>query len=158
MLKIITVAANRLSGTFPPCFYNMSSLILISTAENRFSGSLQSNMFQTLPNIQSFEIRGNQIFGSIPTSIENASILTLFDIWWKPFCWTGSKSRVGKLQDLYFKLQILSLTANNFGGCLPKFVGNLSSELSYLYLGGNEISGEVPAELGNLVTLTLEPL
>jgi len=47
----------------------MSSLTLISTTDNRFSGSLPSNMFQTLPNLQSFEIEGNQIVGSATTRI-----------------------------------------------------------------------------------------
>jgi len=74
----------------------MSSLILISAAENRFSGSLPSNMFQSLPNIQSFEIGGNQIFGSIPTSIENASTLTLFDIGGNLF--VGQVPSLGKLR------------------------------------------------------------
>ncbi|AES95343.2 putative protein kinase RLK-Pelle-LRR-XII-1 family [Medicago truncatula] len=178
-LIIITVTDNKLSGTFPPCLYNMSSLTLISTADNHFSGSLPSNMFQTLPNLRSFEIGGNKILGSIPTSIVNASTLTSFDISGNHF--VGQVPSLGKLQDLNLlnlemnilgdnstkdlgflktmtncsNLQVLSLAANNFGGCLPNSVGNLSFQLSELYLGGNEISGKIPEELGNLVNLTL---
>jgi Leucine-rich repeat (LRR) protein len=43
------------------------------------------------------------------------------------------------------KLQIISITNNNFGGNLPNFIGNLSTQLTKLFIGGNQISGKIPA-------------
>lgn len=51
------------------------------------------------------------------------------------------------------KLQILSIPFNKFGGNLPNSIGNLSTQLSHLYLGANQISGKIPTELGNLTGL-----
>ena len=53
------------------------------------------------------------------------------------------------------KLDVLSIADNNFGGQLPNSIGNLSTELKQLYMGGNQISGKFPAELGRLVGLIL---
>ncbi|XP_061357696.1 probable LRR receptor-like serine/threonine-protein kinase At3g47570 [Gastrolobium bilobum] len=178
-LTAITAGENKLSGIFPSCFYNMSSLSAISAPQNIFNGSLPPNMFLTLSNLQVFAIGGNQLSGPIPTSISNASVLQLFDINENHF--VGQVPSLGNLQglrilsfslnnlgdnlttDLEFlksltncsKLQLLGIDHNKFGGSLPNYLGNFSTQLSQLYAGGNQISGHIPAELGNLNSLTL---
>ncbi|KAJ1431190.1 Serine/threonine-protein kinase, active site [Sesbania bispinosa] len=177
-LTWIAVDMNILSGTFPSCLYNMSSLIVISAARNYFDGILPPNMFNTLPNLQFFSISGNQFSGPIPTSMVNVSTLTQLDIGRNNF--VGRVPSLEKLQDLQLlnlelnylggnstkdleflksltncsKLLKISISYNNFGGSLPNSVSNLSTQLNYLYLGGNHISGKIPAELGNLISLT----
>ncbi|KAJ1431187.1 Serine/threonine-protein kinase, active site [Sesbania bispinosa] len=179
-LTMITMDMNKLSGTFPTCLYNMSSLIVISATGNNFDGTLPPNMFNThfLPNLQFFSIGLNQFSGPIPTSLANASFLTLLVIAENHF--VGLVPRLGKLQDLRLlnlegnnlggnstkdleflnsltncsKLQTISIANNNFGGRLPISVGNLSTQLNVLFIGDNQISGEIPAELGNLISLT----
>ncbi|XP_012574590.1 LRR receptor-like serine/threonine-protein kinase EFR isoform X2 [Cicer arietinum] len=179
-LTILFVGENNLSGMIPSCLYNISSLIKFSAAMNKFHGSLPPNMFHTLPNLQFFEIGMNKISGPIPTSMINASSgFTLFDISKNYF--VGQVPSLGRLKELLYlnleinnlgdnstkdleflksltncsKLQMFSMFNNNFGGILPNSIGNLSIELNELYLGANMISGKVPAELGNLVGLTL---
>ncbi|KAJ1431192.1 Serine/threonine-protein kinase, active site [Sesbania bispinosa] len=178
-LAMIVVEVNKLSGTFPFCLYNMSSLIVISAAGNYFDGTLPPNMFNTLPNLQFFAIGRNQFSGPIPTSVSNVSTLTLLDIVVNHF--VGNVPSLGRLQDLQWlnlgrnnlgdnsmkdleflksltncsKLQMLDISYNNFGGSLPNSMGNLSTQLNRLYVGGNHLSGKIPAELGNLINLTL---
>ncbi|XP_045813915.1 probable LRR receptor-like serine/threonine-protein kinase At3g47570 [Trifolium pratense] len=178
-LKLIAVHVNKLSGTFPSCLYNMSSLIMISAAYNNVNGTLPPNMFHTLPNLQMFLIGENNFSGHIPTSIANASTLTKFDIVKNHFL--GQLSNLGKLQsvrvlslgynnlgdnstkDLEFlnsltncsKLQMLQLSNNNFGGSLQNSIGNLSTTLDQLHFGVNQIYGQIPIELGNLINLSL---
>jgi hypothetical protein len=53
------------------------------------------------------------------------------------------------------KLQGVSIFNNNFGGSLQTSIGNLTTQLSLLYLGSNQISGQIPLELGNLNSLIL---
>ncbi|KHN41761.1 Putative LRR receptor-like serine/threonine-protein kinase [Glycine soja] len=157
----------------------MSSLTAISATVNQFNGSLPPNMFHTLPNLQEVGFGGNQFSGPIPPSIINASFLTIFDISVNHF--SGQVSSLGKVQNLFLlnlsennlgdnstndldflksltncsKLNVLSISYNNFGGHLPNLLGNLSTQLNVLYLGGNQISGEIPAESGNLINLIL---
>ncbi|XP_061341778.1 probable LRR receptor-like serine/threonine-protein kinase At3g47570 [Gastrolobium bilobum] len=178
-LTIIAMGVNKLSGTFPSCLYNLSSLTIISATDNQFNGSLPPNMFLTLRNLQVLEIGGNQISGPIPTSIANASVLQIFEITENHF--VGQVPSLGRQRDLYIlilsennlgdnltmdleflnsltncsKLQFLDIEYNKFGGRLPNSLGNLSSQLSELYIGGNQISGKILAELGNLISLTL---
>ncbi|KOM26524.1 hypothetical protein LR48_Vigan284s001000 [Vigna angularis] len=178
-LTFLSLKSNKLTGPLPSCLYNMSSLTRISVAINQLNGSLPSNMFHSLSNLQALHIHINQFSGSIPSSITNASILSTIDMAHNNLF--GQVPSLGKqihLQylglntnnlgdnspnDLEFlksltncsELQMLSLSYNNFGGRLPNSLGNLSTQLSRLYLGGNHISGDIPATCGNLIDLIL---
>ncbi|KAL2348765.1 hypothetical protein Fmac_002765 [Flemingia macrophylla] len=155
----IYMPGNKLIGTFPFCLYNMSSLIMISAAANQFNGSLPPNMFHTLSSLKAFLIGDNQISGTIPSSITNASLLSTIEITENYF--VGQVPGMGKLHDLQHlalslnnlgynsindlnflksltncsKLQLLAISYNNFGGHLPNSLGNLSTQLDHLYLG-----------------------
>ncbi|XP_045813753.1 probable LRR receptor-like serine/threonine-protein kinase At3g47570 isoform X2 [Trifolium pratense] len=182
-LTFLHVGENNLSGTPPSCLYNLTSLTIFYMPLNIFHGPLPLNMFHTLPYIQMFGISGNQFSGPIPTSINATSSIILLDISDNNF--VGQVPSLGKLKDLYYlnlelnylgnnstkdleflkpltnctKLYQASFFANNFGGILPNSIGNLTNELNILYLGGNMISGRIPAELGrlvNLISLSLE--
>ncbi|CAJ2633531.1 unnamed protein product [Trifolium pratense] len=157
-LKIIAVHINKLSGTFPSCLYNMSSLTVISAADNNFNGSLPHNMFHTLPNLQFFSIGVNSFSGHIPTSIANASTLTVLVIPTNHF--VGQVPNLGKLQSL----RVLNLEDNNLGDNSTKDLeflnsltncSNLSTTLNLLSFEGNQIYGQIPTELGNLISLSL---
>ncbi|KAJ1396844.1 Serine/threonine-protein kinase, active site [Sesbania bispinosa] len=171
-LTAISVHVNKLLGTFPSCLYNISSLTLISAAENQFNGSLPPNMFHTLPNLQAFGIAGNQFSGQIPTSVANASVLGALDIGENYFI--GQVPSMGKLQDLYNlrvtsnnlenmlegnippsigncqKLQYLDLSQNNLRGTIPSEVVSLSSLTRLLDLSQNSLNGSIPNEVGKL--------
>ncbi|CAI8588373.1 unnamed protein product [Vicia faba] len=176
-LSFLLLGLNKLSGTIPSCLYNISSLTVFSVTENNFHGSLPLNTFNTLPNLQTFFIGQNQFSGPIPTSIINASAIIWFDIGTNYF--VGQVPSLGRLENLHFLnlegnnlgsnstkdleffktltncsvLYEFSICCNNFGGILPNYIGNLSSELAILDLANNRISGKVPAELGSLVGL-----
>ncbi|XP_027913209.1 probable LRR receptor-like serine/threonine-protein kinase At3g47570 [Vigna unguiculata] len=178
-LTFLSLDINKLTGVFPSCLYNMSSLTVFSANQNQLNGSLPSNMFHTLSNLQALYIDGNQISGPIPSSIANASTLSILGMDDNNIY--GQVPSMGKQRhlqsltlglnnlgdnspnDLEFlksltncsELQVLSLAYNNFGGRLPNSLGNLSTKLSELYLGGNQISGDIPATCGNLIGLIL---
>ncbi|XP_057416805.1 putative receptor-like protein kinase At3g47110 [Lotus japonicus] len=177
-LTHLSIGSNKLSGMLPSALFNMSSLTFFSAGANQFTGSLPSNMFLTLPNLQQFGVGMNMISGLIPSSISNATSLLLFNIPRNNFVGQvpigignlknilsiamgrnhlGSNSST----DLDFltsltnctNLQVLDLNLNNFGGSLPSSVANFSSQLNQLYIGGNQITGNIPSGLGNLNNL-----
>ncbi|MED6142933.1 hypothetical protein PIB30_002223 [Stylosanthes scabra] len=179
-LSNLLLDSNKLSGTLPSCLYkNVSSLSALSIAYNNINGSLPANMFHNLPNLQFFQIASNHFSGTIPISVANASLLEILDFAKNKF--VGQVPSLGKLTKLQFlsvsentlggvpakdlkflnsltncsNLYMLSISVNNFGGQLPNYIGNLSTHLRNLYLGYNQIYGKIPAELGNLVNLTL---
>ncbi|AES95475.1 LRR receptor-like kinase family protein [Medicago truncatula] len=169
-LAVLSISYNNLVGNIPQemCFLKHLWAIAVdvnklSVAANNFSGSLPPNMFYTLPNLQYFTVGSNKFSGPIPTSISNASSLTLFEIGDNHF--VGQVPSLGKLKDLYLlnlemnilgdsstmdlqflksltncsKLQSLSLTYNNFGGSLQNSIGNLSTTLDELKIGEGTI-------------------
>lgn len=52
-------------------------------------------------------------------------------------------------------MQGVSTPYNNFEGSLSNSIGNLSTQISIIYLGFNQISGKIPEEFGNLNGLIL---
>ncbi|KEH43257.1 LRR receptor-like kinase [Medicago truncatula] len=179
-LTKMSVSENKLSGMLPFSLYNLSSLTHLHTAGNQFHGSLPTNVFTTLPNIRQFWFASNRFSGPIPSSISNASRIQMFDIGFNNF--VGQIPNLGKLQDLSVlavgennlgsnssysgddwefikslvncsQLYIVIVESNNLGGPLPKIIGNLSTHLAQFAMADNQISGEIPTELGNLVNL-----
>ncbi|GMN52541.1 hypothetical protein TIFTF001_021677 [Ficus carica] len=177
-LSILAVAANKFSGELPSSLYNISSITIISTASNGFNGTLPANIGLTLPNLEWLAISSNEFSGPIPLSLSNASKLQalvlstnnfvgvvprdlgkLVDLWWLGFGnnFLGSNST----DDLEFlaslknisRLEILDFSNNQFGGVLPTSIANLSTTLTSLYLGGNQISGAIPTTLEKYTNL-----
>lgn len=176
-LTFFGVNSNSLSGTIPSSIFNLSSLTIFDVGFNQFQGRLPSDIFITLPNIELFINNMNQFNGSIPISISNASNLYLVDLNENEL--TGlvpSLEKVNRISffgisvnnlgngganDLIFfcsltnatYLTLLEINVNNFGGELPRCIGNLSTTLYRLYLDHNKIFGKIPTEIGNLINL-----
>ncbi|KAL5569399.1 hypothetical protein UlMin_025974 [Ulmus minor] len=177
-INFFAAGENKLSGTIPSSFYNLSSLYVISLQENQLNGTLPANIGFLLPNLQVLAIGRNELSGKIPISLSNASQLQVLDLPRNKFVgqvptnlgnllklqwlnlgenYLGSNSYYdwGFLTSLAncSKLEGLNLFSNNFGGALPDSIGNLTSQLKYLYLAVNDIHGSIPSSLENLIDL-----
>ncbi|KAJ8759959.1 hypothetical protein K2173_010815 [Erythroxylum novogranatense] len=178
-LNFLSVGNNLLSGTIPPSLFNISSISTISLPKNQLRGSLPDNIGFTLPNLQHFSLGGNGFSGPIPASLSNSSQLQQVDLPFNEF--VGQVPNLGNSQNLWWlnlginrlggdsaqdltfltslincsNLQILDISYNHFQGVLPGSLSNLSVQLSDLYLGGNQFSGNIPMELDNLINLTI---
>ena len=168
------IGINKFSGTIPSSLYNMSSLQILSVPVNQLNGTLPLNIGLNLPNLQYLLVAENDFSGPIPASLCNATQLQYIDLGDNNFI--GSvPTNLGNLLDLYglrlsrnylgrdfhfltsltncSRLHVLVLNTNQFKGVLPNSISNLSTQLTKLYLGENEISGTLPASLENLVNL-----
>ncbi|XP_075648387.1 LRR receptor-like serine/threonine-protein kinase EFR [Castanea sativa] len=173
-LVVFSILMNKLSGMIPSSLYNVSSLQIFSVADNQLNGTLPTNIGLNLPNLQVLRFGGNEFSGPIPTSLCNATHLQKIDFGMNNFL--GSvPTNFGNLLDLsslglnsnylgkslHFltsltncsKLVSVDLSKNQFQGVLPNSIANLSTNLTKLFFGGNEISGTIPASLENLVNL-----
>lgn len=73
----------------------------------------------------------------------------------------GNQLGTGEVDDMDFLSSLVNATGlemvimdnNNFGGRLPETLVNLSTNLAYLTLGSNQIYGEIPSGIGNLVKI-----
>ena len=153
-------------------------MTVFSLGINELSGSLPTDLFLTLSNLQWLQIFENQFNGSLPASLSNASRLQQFDVGANNF--TGKVSiNFGGLQVLegisiynnnlrsgdanefdFFKslvncshLQNLILAENQFKGMLPNVLENLSDQLELFFISHNLIFGEIPLRIGNLISM-----
>ncbi|KAK9283608.1 hypothetical protein L1049_011858 [Liquidambar formosana] len=178
-LTSFELGGNRLSGIIPPSLYNLSSITHFMVSENQIQGTLPPDLGITLPNLQYFYIAMNQFSGSIPISMSNASNLLGFEIVDNRFIgrvpsmanllsvWDVQVSYnnlgTGEGDDLDFlssltnctSLEILDIGENNFGGVLPESISNLSTKLWLMGLEENQILGNIPAGIADLVSLEL---
>ncbi|XP_024028208.1 putative receptor-like protein kinase At3g47110 [Morus notabilis] len=153
-------------------------MVSFAIPENQLKGTLPPTIGLTLPNLQEFYVGDNEFSGVIPQSFSNASRLQalgmdnnnfsgevpasfgrLRELWWLGLSDNSLGSHLPNNLDFIAPLtncsqmQVLGLSTNKFKGVLPNYVANLSSTLSNLYLGGNQISGNIPSALGNLANL-----
>ncbi|GMJ10471.1 hypothetical protein like AT1G56130 [Hibiscus trionum] len=113
-LTILRFQGNSFEGSIPSTFSNLTSL-----TELRISGlSNESSLafIRDMKSLSVLDLRNNNIFDTIPSSIGEYESLTQLD-----------------------------LSFNNITGQIPDSLFNLSS-LTHLFLGNNKLNGTLPAE------------
>ncbi|XP_043699874.1 putative receptor-like protein kinase At3g47110 [Telopea speciosissima] len=175
-----TVYGNELTGEIPSSLYNISSIYYFSVTQNRLQSSLPIDVGLTLPNLEVIAGGVNNLTGSIPMSLSNASELEILDFAENHI--TGpvpvslgslkhlsrlnfddnhlGSGKSGNLNFLTFltnctNLRVLGIAYNRLGDELPDSISNLSTQLSIFTMGSNMIHGSIPVGIGNLVSLTL---
>nr|XP_017240485.1 PREDICTED: probable LRR receptor-like serine/threonine-protein kinase At3g47570 [Daucus carota subsp. sativus] len=180
-LERLSLSGNRLSGMVPLPLYNFSSLSIFALDNNLLEGTLPSDLgFTLLPRLQKFYAENNTFTGTLPPSIANASNLVIFELALNNI--TGPiPNNLGSLPNLqhlslavnplgenmrpndwrFFNslvncthLKVLELAECSLRGELPKSIANLSTTMEFLYLYRNHIYGNIPLEIGKLVSLT----
>lgn len=70
---------------------------------------------------------------------------------------TGEDDDLSFIQTLanYGNLHMLECGSNNFGGILPHFLGNLTTELTVVEFRENQITGSIPLGFFNLINLEI---
>ncbi|XP_068331040.1 putative receptor-like protein kinase At3g47110 [Pyrus communis] len=177
-LVIFSLAYNYLNGTIPPSIYNLSSIKVIYLLRNNLHGTLPPGLGHTIfPNLEKFDFYFNQFTGPLPASISNASNLSQFSISHNNF--TGKVPSLARLSNLYWftlnynnlghdeegdlefisslvnctNLEVLYIGFNNFGGVLPESFSNLSTKIRVINFQYNQIRGNIPIGVGNLINL-----
>ncbi|KAM0953432.1 putative protein kinase RLK-Pelle-LRR-XII-1 family [Dioscorea sansibarensis] len=178
-LEFLNIYGNSISGTIPSSLFNVTSLYYLAMADNKLHGSLPSFMGVTLPNLRVLGGGLNSFTGSIPASLSNATGMTILDfaddtlsgsipvgfsalsemVW---FNFGNNALQVDEAVGMNFitslvnctSMEVLGLDSNQFSGELPSSVANLSSHLTMLLLGTNQLSGTFPHGIENYAQLT----
>ncbi|XP_020242640.1 receptor kinase-like protein Xa21 [Asparagus officinalis] len=178
-LRALDLFGNNLSEVVPSSLWNLSSLSFLDMSYNyHLSGSLPPNIGQALPLLETFYLPFNQFHGPIPMSLSNASRLQNIDLSGNSFSGVipPSLGRLRELQSLILysnhletmtpdgwnfltaltnctQLEWLTLASNKLRGVLPNSIANLSTNIQFLYMQNNFISGTISSDIGNLVNL-----
>ncbi|KAM3338573.1 hypothetical protein P3S68_030659 [Capsicum galapagoense] len=113
----------QLQGTISPSLANLSFLSLLNLGNNSFHGGIPYGLGH-LPRLRVIDIQNNQLEGSIPTSLFQNQ-----------------------------KVQKISLAYNSLSGPLLLDEGNIVSNLEFLGISHNKISGHIPSSICQLTEL-----
>lgn len=175
MLSSWSLSSNK---NTTPCSWhgvvcNQGSVTRINLTSVNLEGTLDHFNFSSFPNLSSFDLQKNSLFGTIPPQISNLSKLSILILGSNQF--TGFiPKELGNLTNLSVlilssnhilgsipeeigklgSLRELRLNLNNLTGPIPASIGNLN-QLKVLSLYGNQLSGELPQEFNRLTNLTL---
>ncbi|CAL1358621.1 unnamed protein product [Linum trigynum] len=138
------VYRNRLTGTIPPSFGNLSSLEILSLGQNRLSGAVPDTLGQ-FEHLGVLDLALNNFSGEIPAPIFNLSSLTYL-------AFGHNQIRGGLPRDLVTSLpnlQHLDVDSNELTGSVPDSLSN-ATNLITLQLQGNHFRGRMPCMASSL--------
>ncbi|MED6136547.1 hypothetical protein PIB30_057031 [Stylosanthes scabra] len=175
-MQSIFLSNNNLSSIPEGCFHNLTNLTYLSLsnhtnltpwtfpeliqskdlfelnlAATNVMGSLPSEIFQSMPNLQIVDLSNNNLSGILPESRDSKiNILHLNDQKGKGFSGT-----IDVLSDMYYLSQVW-LQGNSFEGSIPDF--SSSTALQDLQLAYNRLTGVVPDSLIRLSDINLQSI
>ncbi|XP_028090155.1 probable leucine-rich repeat receptor-like serine/threonine-protein kinase At3g14840 isoform X1 [Camellia sinensis] len=173
-LNSLILEFNELSGDLPQELGNLSSITRLYLTSNNFFGDLPGTLAK-LTTLKDFRIGDNFFTGSIPNFIQNWIHLEALLIQASgldgpipsgiAFLTNMTDLRISdlngsKVSDFPFvgnmtKLKRLLMKSCNINGSLPVYLGTTQwTELKFLDLSFNKLSGEIPSTFKNLSNLT----
>ncbi|CAL4905457.1 unnamed protein product [Urochloa decumbens] len=140
-LVYLNLANNSLAGSLNLMWQYQSNLEMIDIAMNRLVGQLPTNISLVFPNLTALNASYNIIFGHLPLSLCNISIL---------FVDLSNNKLTGEVSNCLFtdcsSLNVLKLSNNNLGGSILGGASNLSIGTA-IYLDSNNFKGALPNNL-----------
>ncbi|KAK2974614.1 hypothetical protein RJ640_025908 [Escallonia rubra] len=147
-LRVINLANNNFQGDIPPQVGRLSRLRHLDLSNNAFGGKIPSNL-SYCSELRIVDLTYNKLVGGIPYQLTSLATkqLTFFGVSMNNLTgsiplWLGNAS----------SLTQLSMGYNKFQGSIPVQIGRLS-KLKLLQLGGNHLSGPIPTPIYNLSSL-----
>ncbi|KAI5345570.1 hypothetical protein L3X38_013447 [Prunus dulcis] len=129
-LKVIDVGDNKLSGPIPKWLgVGLKDLVILMLSSNHFNGSLPSQLCH-LTHIQILDFSMNNFSGSIPKCLNNLTTLAQ----------KGNPS----LNISHF---VYTMSNNN------TVEAEYEDDATFIYLSGNQLTGQITPEIGNLQSL-----
>ena len=188
-LQNLALWSNNLSGQIPPELGNLAKLQNLALWSNNLSGQIPPEL-ANLTKLEALEFRSNSLGGCVPASLRSAyregelpfcpgggvippsqasqqavssdreSLVALYDAtnganWTRNSNWLSPSPLEewhGVTTDANGRVKGLYLSDNQLSGQMPPELGNLSN-LWWMGLSENQLSGQIPQDLGNLSNL-----
>ncbi len=154
-LKSLELAQNRLSGEIPPELGSLANLEQLSLSDNRLNGEIPPEL-GNLANLEDLYLGRNQLWrGCIPNSLQDQSV----SVSGSPFCASAPETDREALVALYNATDGPNWANEHYwlsGASIREWYGVTTDDngrVTWLWLYGNRLSGEIPPELGNLANL-----
>ncbi|KAL3530544.1 hypothetical protein ACH5RR_009866 [Cinchona calisaya] len=142
-LEYLLLSNNKLSGTIPHCFGNISSqLIALDLRKNGFHGKIPLN-FPEANQLKNLGLNGNKLEGPIPKSLFNCKKLEILDL---------GHNKISDTFPMWLEalpeLSVLILTSNQLHGTIGiSYSKSPFLKLRIFDISYNNFSGSIPAEM-----------
>ncbi|XP_071706394.1 probably inactive leucine-rich repeat receptor-like protein kinase At3g28040 [Rutidosis leptorrhynchoides] len=140
-LSYINLANNALTGEFPQWIGKLNALEYLDFSGNSLTGTLPESI-GTLTSLTYLSVPDNNLTGNIPLSLVSSSKLSVISL-------KGNKFN-GTIPTRLFELGLdqIDLARNDLTGSIPPGSSKLFETLRFLDLSGNQLTGDIPAEIG----------
>lgn len=142
-LSQLRLQSNRLSGAIPPQITNLTNLTNLNLGRNKLTGTIPSGLDDLILLVE-LDISYNYLNGIIPSTL--GSLVGLNTLALNNNDLDGGIPSLATLSNL----QDLNLSNNRLSGPVP---GNLQISIRNLWLNDNELTGDIPSQMGNLSNL-----
>ncbi|KAL8484715.1 hypothetical protein ACS0TY_027131 [Phlomoides rotata] len=147
-LRHLYLNNNTFSGTIPLSLFNISRLLILDMGYNILDGNIPEEI-ANFSNLETLNLAGNKITGSIPDGIFNMSSLIEINMRYNILSGEVSNDICSNTSP---KLKRISLSGNQLYGEIPANICKCR-ELEDLRLPINHFNGDIPREIGSLPML-----
>ncbi|RCV38574.1 hypothetical protein SETIT_8G153400v2 [Setaria italica] len=169
-LQFLGLSGNNISGSIPNWIGQLTSLEFLSLARNNING-VRPDLMAQLTSLNILDLAENNITGPLPSFVGNFTSFTgLKSLQWIDLSSNSLMIKIGSewkppftLMEGHFgsywfcstfsKVTYLSIANNQIRGGLPANMENMS--LIQLFLGSNQLTGQMPLMPISLTTLDL---
>jgi hypothetical protein len=145
----IILSANILTQNIPLSIRNLTSLTSLALADNLLTGTLSSELFAPLVNLQNIDLSKNKFSGEIPPTIQMLSVLST--VFLQDNSFIGDPSKILSSKQSF--LQTIDISNNQFSGTISPAFFKLPL-LNTLAAVKNCFHGTLPAEICHSETLS----
>ncbi|KAM3327885.1 receptor-like protein 15 [Capsicum galapagoense] len=147
-LKALDISNNKIRGPLPPNIGSIFPNLVISTMSNNMLEGMLPSSFADMKNLECLDLSYNKLNGELPIGLaREGSKLYLLRL-----SNNMLKGEIFPVSGNINSFQYLYLDGNNFSGPIPQKLS--TTPLQTLDLSYNNLSGNIPAWLGNISSLT----
>jgi hypothetical protein len=170
-LEIIELSHNQITGKLPDAMLQMNTLQQLDVSKNAISGGLLDNFGENLPDLVALNLMDNELTGAVPNSIFKSTKMHTLQLSGNLFSgidlhlirelatckrlWLGGINTIAgpiPIELLQLPaLEELDLSYSNLEGSIA-LLTHLSN-LTAVYMNGNQLSGALPANITELTML-----
>ncbi|MFT6335966.1 MAG: Leucine-rich repeat (LRR) protein [Saprospiraceae bacterium] len=143
-LELLYIYNNDITGEIPAEFGNLENLKYFFCYNNQLEGEIPSELGNS-QSLINFSCSYNQLEGELPKELSNISTLENF--------FANDNNITGEIPAEYGSFQnlaVFSAWGNSLTGIIPQM-----QTLQHLYLGFNQLEGEIPMGMTNISVLSL---